>query len=151
MTISAFGDRSQLPTLDQAIAAAGGAGRHWVELCRFAEEVCGARSEWAFLGRDYGWMLRYRRAGRTLVSVFPGAGHVTVLVVVGPTLEAQTDDLDLGPRLGAALREARAYPEGRWVYVTPEDDADVEAIERLLLRRMPPSRRRASRESGPTA
>lgn len=60
MAIDAFGDRDRPPAVEEAVAAVGLAGPRWTELCRFAGEECGARSEWAFFGRDDGWMLRYR-------------------------------------------------------------------------------------------
>ncbi len=147
--IGAFTDRAHPPTDEEVRAALGAALPLWERLVDFVEASYRSRAEWAILGREYGWMRRFRKSGRTVLSLFPGEGHVTALVVVPPEAIKRAREAELTATVADALDRAREYGEGRWVYTVVADRADAESVERLVALRTPvPAGRRAPKEAG---
>lgn len=87
------------------------------------------------------------RAGRPFATLFPEAGQAAVLVVVGERHRDAALALDPATPMGAAVHEARRYPDGTWVYARPGSSADVADLCRLLAVKLPPTIR-ARVESG---
>ena len=74
------------------------AKRHWLTLTGWLRERYGLDGEIAWTDEDLGWVLRYRRNDRSLVTLLPTAeGGFSALVVLGPALWDAVDELDLGP------------------------------------------------------
>ncbi len=147
--IGAFTERGRLPTDAEVRAALGPAAARWDALVAFCEAAYRPRADWAFLGRAYGWMLRFRKSGRTLLSLFPGRGAVTALVVVPSDAFTRVPDLGLTAHVADAVAGAQAYAEGRWVYASVEDDADVASVRALVELRTPvPAARRSAAPRG---
>ena len=149
-SVGAFTDRARPPTDDEVRVTLGAALPIWDRLCAFVEASYGPRAEWAILGREYGWMRRFRTSGRTILSLFPGEARVTALVVLPAGAAEEAAGAGLTPRVRAALDGARDYAEGRWVYAPVADAADAASIERLVALRTPATAsRRAPGRAGP--
>ena len=55
----------------------------WSELRDYLASNYDFTPELDFAGRKYGWAMRYRKGGKTLVTLFPERGGFTVLIVLG--------------------------------------------------------------------
>jgi len=139
MTVSAFLNAAHPPTPDEVAAALGDRAGLWDRLVAFIEGPCGARAAWEHEGRTTGWALRWVRAGRPFVVLYPESGVVAARVVIGERDREAAFSLDLGDRIGPALREARRYPDGTWVYARPETADDATDLCRLLAVKLPPT------------
>lgn len=139
MPASAFLDPANPPTADQVIAALGDRASLWGSLVAFVEGPCGARLSWDHEGRATGWALRCVRAGRPFAGLYPEPGAVAARIVIGERDRDAALALLLGARIGVALREARRYPDGTWVYARPETADDVADVCRLLAVKLPPT------------
>lgn len=143
MSIGCFTDKARPPTTEAMNEALGGALPLWNALLRVLADVYGAGGELRFYGRNYGWALRFRRSGRTLLSLYPGEGSFTAQVVVSPAQAENAMWVALGRKVRAVLETTHEYPEGRWLYIPVASEQDVRAIQQLLALKGKPVRRRA--------
>lgn len=115
------------------------AHRHWTELRTWLRERYGLEGEVAWTDEDLGWVVRYRRNGRALVTLMPTAeGGFSALVVIGPSLWDAVDELDLGPEAWEAYSMATAYVDGRWLWMRVRDARTVRDIRTLVALKSPP-------------
>jgi len=90
----------------------------WLDLRQYIETHYGDWTpERKFFAKRYGWMIRYRKSGKTLCSLFPENGAFSILVVLG-TKEAEkalgmADEL--GPNVRAVLEDTEQLHDGRWL------------------------------------
>lgn len=78
------------------------------ELCREMERAYQARQSIEFSGDKVllGWNLKFKKAGRTLCTVYPRKGHFPMLLVVGRKEKARVEALL--PGLSDAFRDIYA-------------------------------------------
>jgi hypothetical protein len=141
MTEGAFLDRDQPPDRAALEAVLGERLGSWDGIAGWLEATYGTKPEPLFYGKDSGWVVRYRRSGKSLVTLLPGPGTLRAVVVIGPSVAADVAQLDIQPSTRAAFERAHAYPDGRWLDLPIETEADVADVRRLVELKSPPPRR----------
>ena len=129
---TAFMDADHVPTEGEIAEALGHSARHWERLTTHIVDAYGIEPTYVPPSRNYGWDVKYRKGGKTLVSLTPDRGGFTALVVLG---EKETDaarELDLGDHVRRVFEDARQLRDGRWLFVSVESARDVADIEALL-------------------
>ncbi len=106
----------------------------WVKLKRFLQESYGIVPEMNF-SKKYGWHIRYRKSGKTLVTLFPEKGAFTALVVLGreESEKALSMQSELSPKMHKLIENTTQLHDGRWLWIRVLDDNDGGDIEKLLL------------------
>jgi hypothetical protein len=132
MAPTAFMDPEHVPTGAEIAAALGPSAPLWERLTAFVAEAYAIEPTFVPPSRNYGWDVKYRKGGKTLVSLNPDEGGFTALVVLGEKETEAARDLDLGDRVRAVFEEARQLRDGRWLFIPVESGQDVEDIEALL-------------------
>lgn len=146
----AFLDRSAAPGRAELAAALGGRLVLWDRLAGAIESAYGLEPELAWFGKDSGWVVRYRRSGRSLLALLPEPERVRALVVIGPAAYPTASALALEPEVRAALDGAHAYPDGRWLWLDVATEAIADDVVRLVaVKSPPPLRPRARGEAAP--
>jgi hypothetical protein len=120
------------PDDEGIVAELGGASPLWIGLVarlasRYDHEPVMVRE-----GTDPTWTVRYRKGGKTLVTLYPGKGGFVVLVVLGKEEVAKARAVRLGGRVKEALETAKQFHDGRWLWIRPSTEADIESIMALL-------------------
>jgi hypothetical protein len=153
MTEGIFPDRDRPPARESLVAGLGERIVLWDRLAGWIEATYGVEPEPLFYGRDTGWVVRYRRSGKSLTVLIPGLGAVEAVVVIGPSIADRIGELDLQPGTRTLFEEARAYPDGRWLTIELGSDADVDDVRALISLKSPPPRRlvRRKQDASPTA
>lgn len=110
----------------------GGAKGLWLELvdgiaARYDHEPVVVRE-----GKDKSWTIRYRRGGKTLVTLYPREGEFTVLVVLGKEEVEKAARATLNETVKGVFAGARQYHDGRWLWLKPKTKGDVDSIFKLL-------------------
>jgi hypothetical protein len=127
-----FTDPSEPPT-DLQLAAALGAKRElWDALLDFVDHHYGSPPELVYAGRNAGWALRFRKNGRALLSLMPGADCFAAVVVLKDRQAADALRLPIGKRILDQLRQAPVDPDGRWLLIPVLSAKIVQDIEALL-------------------
>ena len=132
MAPTAFMDRQHRPTEREIADALGHVAPLWERLIAFVSDAYGIEPTFVPPGRTYGWEVKYRKGGKTLVALTPDEGRFTVLVVLGEKEAAVAREVDLGPHVTRVFDEAKQLRDGRWLFVPVESVRDVADVEALL-------------------
>jgi hypothetical protein len=144
VSIGAFVDKQRQPTIDAMIASVRSKRRLWEGLTQFIDENYRVKQDFAFYGKNYGWALRFRSGGRALAAFYPGAGSFTVQIIIGPAQLEKALRLRLGAKVRDILINARAFTEGRWLFIPVESEQDCRDVQRLLRVRASPLKKTKS-------
>jgi hypothetical protein len=133
-------DKAHQPT-DAEILETIGQTDAWLDLRQYIETRYG---DWApeckFFAKQYGWMIRYRRSGKTLCSLFPERGAFSVLIVLGEKEAEKALSMvdEFGANARAVLEGTEQLHDGRWLWIRVLDLGDAEDIKRLLRAKRKP-------------
>jgi hypothetical protein len=119
----------------------------WLRLTGWIEATYGIAPEPLYSGKRSGWVFRYRRSGKSLLTVVPVQGAFQALVVIGPSIADRVSALVLQPATRQVYDAAHAYPDGRWLLLTIETAADVDDVMALVAAKSPPPQRPRSRSA----
>lgn len=111
----------------------------WVRLRRFLKENYDIVPEMLF-DKKHGWDVRYRKGGKTLVTLTPEKGAVRILMVLGKEESEKALSMrnDLSPRTYELIENTKQLHDGRWLWIRLFQTNDVEDIEKLLpIKRKP--------------
>jgi hypothetical protein len=138
-----FTKRTHQPSPEQIRSALGSIHPLWERLTRFVDTNYQVAGEWSTWGpARYGWGLRYRRKGKALIALYPQKEMIIAQVVLGKTQAERALSLKLGKKVSKILREAPQLRDGRWLSIPISKEADAEDVERVLLVKMRPIRRK---------
>ena len=117
---------------------------YWFEIRHFVENNYDMKSEIIFWGKKHGWLVRYRKSGKTLCSLFPEKAGFTVLLVLGKkeSEKALAMKDKLSSKTNEIIETTKQLHDGRWLWINPltiEDTNDVKKI--LQIKRKPRPRR----------
>lgn len=132
MARTAFMDPEHRPTEKEILGALGSRAPLWARLTAYLAEAYAIEPTFVPPSRNYGWDVKYRKGGKTLVSLTPDEGGFTALVVLGEKEAEAARELELGKRVQGVFDDARQLRDGRWLFVQVESERDVEDIEKLL-------------------
>jgi len=133
MPVGAFVEKQHQPTMREVFASIGSKKGLWENLERFVAENYQSKRDFAFYGKNYGWALRFRKAGKALLSMYPGEGSFTAQIVLGETPAKKASSLRLGRNARNVLGRAHQFPEGRWLFMRVSVKQDLRDIQQLLL------------------
>jgi len=125
---------------EEEILAAMGAGDVWLDLKEYIDQSYDFAPELIFYGKKYGWTIRYRRSGKTLISLFPEHGAFTALIVLGKKEgEKAAGMLDkLSPATRKLIGSVKQLHDGKWLWIRVLEPAHGEDVKRLLATKRKP-------------
>ncbi len=132
MSISAFPDKNCPPTMAEVYAVLGSKRPLWERLERYLAENTRYTGELKHYGKSYGWMVWYRRSGKTLVSLYPQQEGLTVQIVLTLAQVERAQALDLAEAARRTLEDTPQLRDGRWLFIPVSSQRDVEDVERLV-------------------
>ena len=136
-------ERECEPTEDQMRKWIGRGASLWSDLREYLSSHYDHVPELDFAGKKYGWSMRYRKSGKTLVSLFPECGGFTVLVVLGnkEVVKIEACEKELSKKVQELFKNTDQLHDGRWLWIRPTSKADIRSITILLnAKRRPKSR-----------
>lgn len=138
-------DKSHPPSEEDIAAIIGQpAAQFWSELRRFVCETYILSPEWKYEGIKSGWSLYMRKGGRSLLTLSPKSSGLSALVVLGAkeSEKALAEASSFGPNVRERLQTAPVFHDGRWLFISVNSSRDVEDIQRLLLIKKNPPRKK---------
>jgi len=91
--------------------------------------------EIVFGGNNFGVMVRYRKNGKTLVSIFPEKGAFSIVLIYGKkeviTFEANRAVFD--PFMTSIFDNTPQLHDGRWMLITLNDSTLLPELEKMIM------------------
>jgi len=116
-----------------------GAVEAWKELRTFLRDSYDMTPEMIF-DKKQGWDVRYRKSGKTLVTLTPEKGYVRILLILGREESAKALSMqnELSPKMYKLIEDTKQLHDGRWLWIRLYSARDAEDVKKLLpLKRKP--------------
>ncbi len=137
MALSAFDDKSVIPTPAELARVLGPSVEAWHFLRSRMEATYGPLSEeWSFSGARYGWSARLRAKKRTILYLIPQDRSFLVGLVLGDRALGRLRRDYLKADVLALIDQAPRYGEGTGFRVPVASKADCTAIETIVEAKM---------------
>ncbi|KAA3654574.1 MAG: DUF3788 family protein [Calditrichaeota bacterium] len=87
--------------------------------------------------------IRYRKSGKTLISLFPEHGAFTALVVLGKKESENVMGIreQLSPSTRDLIGSTNQLQDGKWLWIRVLDPSQVEDVKQLLQAKRKPMAR----------
>jgi hypothetical protein len=133
-------DGTHIPTEEEITDFIGEPAKGaWVKLRRFLEENYDIVPEMIF-DKKHGWDVRYRKSGKTLITLTPEKGAVRILIVLGKeeSEKALSMQNEFSLKMYKLIENTKQLHDGRWLWIRLFHTKDAEDIEKLLpIKRKP--------------
>jgi hypothetical protein len=129
------------PTEKDFLALIGPRAGLWAELGEYLAENYGGHKPELSVGRkERDWTIRYRRSGKTLVTLMPEEGGFCVLVVLGKDEVEKAGVAKLNDYVRETLEKSKQYHDGRWLWIRPKTKGDLASVKALLAVKRKPEK-----------
>jgi len=122
----------QNPTEKDFLALIGPKAELWSEIRAYLASHYDHKPELSVGKKEYDWTIRYRRSGKTLVTLMPEKGGFCVLVVLGKEEIEKAEQARLNKYVQDIFENAKQYHDGRWLWIRPRNKSDLNSIITLL-------------------
>jgi hypothetical protein len=134
MSFERFLNKGRKPSKEEIKKAIGERLKLWLGIHQYIEDNYDFTQELVFFTKKYGWAVRYRRQGRTMVYVFPEQHAFSVLLVLS---KKESDEVELiKDKLNAEIKtifnNTEQLHDGRWLWIRSLTDSDLDSIKLLL-------------------
>jgi len=115
----------------------------WIKLHKYIDENYDFIPETVFYGKKYGWTIRYRKSGKTLISLFPEHGAFTALVVLGKNELDKVLEIieELSDSTRDLINKTERLHDGCWLWIRIHKVAEIKDIIRLLIVKRKPGKK----------
>ncbi len=90
--------------------------------------------------KEYDWTIRYRKSGKTLVTLMPEKDNFCILVVLGKQEITKAKDIKLNSFIKNIFDTSRQFHDGRWLWIRPRNSSDIESVKKLLMAKRKPKK-----------
>ena len=137
MALSAFDDKSKVPTADDLEKMLGRTSTHWFNLIKHAaSEYPPLEDKWNFAGEKWGWALRLKQKKRTILYMTPCKGYFLTGFVLGEKAVKAAHDEGLPDPILDAIDQAPKYVEGRGIRIEVRIKKDFDNVKKLAAIKM---------------
>ena len=112
----------------------------WTQLQEFLTTQYDMQKETLYYGDKYGWLVRFRKSGRTIVSLFPETNSFSFLIVYG---QKEIDKFiiqepEFHPLIIEVFYQTEKLHDGKWLWIRVMDLTLFEDLKRLIaIKRKP--------------
>lgn len=137
MALSAFDDKSHMPTEADLAEVLGKGKGLWDELKRhLAERFAPLAEKWNFSGKSYGWGLQLKQKQRTVLYMTPNKGYFLASFALGEKAVRAAREGALPDSVLDVIDRAPRYAEGRGVRLEVKSKKDLGSIKKLAAIKM---------------
>ncbi len=112
----------------------------WNHLNAYLSSNYELNREILYYGDKYGWLVRYRKTKRTLVSIFPEKLSFSFLIVFGKQEIGKfiTSQSEFQPSIVEVFKNTKKLHDGKWIWIRVVDDSILEDLKKLIaIKRSP--------------
>ena len=112
----------------------------WTSVITKIDSVYDMEKEWDKGGKAAKYALRFRRGGKTLVTLFPNESIIGLMVVYGKDEQAkfEAQQANFSSKVVSEYQIAKTYHDGKWImFHIPDDDVFNDLLMLLAIKRKP--------------
>ncbi len=132
MAYGAFIDKAHSPSPEEIQSCLASQWTAWQELNRFVQEGYKTSGELKYYGKNYGWAVRYKKGGKSLISLYPSKDAFTAQIIFTDAEMQQAKATGIGDGIIQIFEKANPYSEGRWLFIPVRTAADLQDIKKML-------------------
>ena len=131
------------PSEDEILSTIGENSGLWIDMRKYVEENYDFSPELVFYGKKHGWTIRYRKSGKTLISLFPEEGAFSILLVLGKKEVDKVDSVieNLSLNVRSIFESTEQLHDGRWLWIRVFSKEDIESAKLILLAKRKPTKK----------
>ncbi len=112
----------------------------WKQIQNYLETHYEFLKETIYYGDKYGWLVRYRKSRRTIVSLFPEKDSFSFLIVYGKKEidKFSTQESQFLPAIIDVFQNTKKLHDGKWLWIRVTDSSYFEDLKKLIaIKRKP--------------
>jgi hypothetical protein len=115
----------------------------WSEVIGKIDSLYDMDKEWDTGGKAAKYVLRFRRGGKTLVSLFPQADGIGLMVIYGKDerIKFEMGRAAFSTKVVLEYDNAKTYHDGKWIMFSLPDQDVLEDLPSLLAVKRKPNRK----------
>lgn len=137
-------NKEPLPTYDEIRRFIGNTSiKNFDKIITFIEENYEFNKEICYGGKNYGVLIRFRRSGKTLLSLFPEKNCFSCVLVYGKKEIEQFENRknEFSNYMNVIFNETKQYHDGKWLLIRIEEEKYInELIEMIKIKKKPKKR-----------
>jgi hypothetical protein len=79
--------------------------------------------------------LRYRKSGRVLIALYPGNEEYTVQIILNKNQIEEVLESNITVETRGMIERTTMIREGKWLYLTVDEERDLDEIKTLIIAR----------------
>ena len=112
----------------------------WTTIIAKIDAAYDMEKAWDTGGKAAKYVLRFRRGGKTLVSLFPKESAIGLMVVYGKEerTKFEAQQADFSSKVVSKYHDAKTYHDGKWImFYLPDEDVFNDLFKLLSIKRKP--------------
>jgi hypothetical protein len=142
MPIGCFLDKNRPPSATEVKAALGRKFPLWERIIQFLYDNYDMTAEFSYGGKNYGWNIPYRKSGKSLLSLYPQKESFVAQVVLGRDQTEEALKMKFCRSVDRLVHETPPLHDGKWLFVPVRSAAEADDIEKLILLKKRPIKRK---------
>ena len=110
----------------------------WTSIIAKIDSAYDMEKEWDKGGKAAKYVLRFRRGGKTLVSLFPNDSAIGLMVIYGKDERAkfEAQQADFSSKVVSEYHSAKTYHDGKWImFYLPDENVFSDLLAMLAIKR----------------
>lgn len=112
----------------------------WKQIQEYLKAHYDLLMETIYYGDRYGWVVRFRKSGRTIVSLFPEKNSFSFLIVYGKKEidKFSSQESEFLPAIVEVFKTTKKLHDGKWLWIQVIDSTYFENLKKLIaIKRKP--------------
>jgi hypothetical protein len=112
----------------------------WTAIIAKIDAAYDMEKEWDKGGKETKYVLRFRRGGKTLVSLLPKESEIGILVIYGKDERSkfEAQQANFSSKVVSEYNSATTYHDGKWImFHLPDEDVLNDLLPMLAIKRKP--------------
>ena len=137
MSYGIFIDKNYIPDPDSIEFALSKKYKIWKSLETFIDTNYKSKNELKYYGKNYSWAKRYKKSGKSLISIFPNNKFFTALIVLNENQAKEAIAANIKEETRSYIESANPYFDGRWIFLKIKTIKDYNDLIKLIRIKYP--------------
>jgi hypothetical protein len=128
------------PSEKEILAFVGKAGDAWIDFTSFLDKNYDFVPEKRDYGKNWGWVIRYRKSNRTWIALYPEKNCFVVQIIFGKkeVEKFQSSRADFSDFVLSKFDNTKQLHDGRWMFFNVKDFTLIDDLKKLMkIKRKP--------------